>query len=1047
MAKQSLERQSTLSSSSNEESIVEGLDFRTKSIQESLAPLIAQVTTLARHKGRESAHLPGKKSRNPVKLAKAVDLAVERFITAGRQIAEDNPEFKQRLLHACYSVFESSKVMKEHTTAFVEDPRSSERRAGMIKASRALLGSVAKLMIEADYIDVQNLLRASYRIEELLKGLASAGDMKEVMDLWRVFAPEVVGLMQLASQRQQEFKEDLVRERMAVSRAEFDKFSKLFLTCAQTYIEHSSQLSAKENRDFVLGQMNKALRTICAVADGESPASLDPNDVIVVPSAEVGDVEKSFDILESFINTCRRGPPTAEDLDQMTQNLEVVSRAASFMAESHRARGRSCAAIVSSCKSMVESFKTLASASCALQGRRKRELVGKETRQKLSSLKHELRRGMVDHISDAFVDTSGPVLDLVETAEKGEQNRMEDRTTSFLLHAREIEKVATQAASLSDSTQGVKLVRYTTQKLTMLAPQVVSAAETLSVDPSNKSAQENMAAFKDLWEETVESLTDAVDIIVPVQVFMAVTDAHIKEDIQNCIKSTSEDKMADIKDTTGLVRGRCARLMRVVRADMEEVPTRYTGSDKAKIFGAFVRLREKVLPKFSEEAERAVDILSTTHNPSLVDVHALRHAGGKVSESITSLRKAVLRTLPIEELADDEESLGLVDAVPTQDSHSQEQLHPPKLSSLSPPQAPSPPPPQVPPPPPPQAPSLTPPQVPPPPPQAPSLTPPQVPPPPPQAPSLTPPQVPPPPPQAPSLTPPQVPPPPPPQPPSLVAQSSPKRSEPRRIVFERSPIPSDSVKSDPIPSQPIIATLPESEQMKLARESEALQEEHAKLQTEASKWVEVSSDSDLIILARELCSMMMDMSDFTRGQGPLRGADDVIQTALDIVRAGDLLSTLAKKTADECPDASCKRDLLAYLEQVKLCCHQLKICSAVRADLRASVRERVERASALMTAAKNLTNAVVLTVKMCYIASKSIAKVKGSAPGTLLQWEMKTPRKKDLMGATYQEESEEDNAGSNAKSSRNPFNRYDSTIAPLRELGEFRGKGIQSTCV
>ena len=123
-----------------------------------------QVTTLARHKGRESAHLPGKKSRNPVKLAKAVDLAVERFITAGRQIAEDNPEFKQRLLHACYSVFESSKVMKEHTTAFVEDPRSSERRAEMIKASRALLGSVAKLMIEADYIDVQNLLRASYRV-------------------------------------------------------------------------------------------------------------------------------------------------------------------------------------------------------------------------------------------------------------------------------------------------------------------------------------------------------------------------------------------------------------------------------------------------------------------------------------------------------------------------------------------------------------------------------------------------------------------------------------------------------------------------------------------------------------------------------------------------------------------------------------------------------------------------------------------------------------------------------------------------------------------
>ena len=36
------------------------------------------------------------------------------------------------------------------------------------------------------------------------------------------------------------------------------------------------------------------------------------------------------------------------------------------------------------------------------------------------------------------------------------------------------------------------------------------------------------------------------------------------------------------------------------------------------------------------------------------------------------------------------------------------------------------------------------------------------------------------------------------------------------------------------------------------------------------------------------------------------------------------------------------------------------------------MREKVESASALMTAAKNLMNAVVLTVKMCYIASKAV---------------------------------------------------------------------------
>ncbi|KYO43752.1 hypothetical protein Y1Q_0015290 [Alligator mississippiensis] len=34
-----------------------------------------------------------------------------------------------------------------------------------------------------------------------------------------------------------------------------------------------------------------------------------------------------------------------------------------------------------------------------------------------------------------------------------------------------------------------------------------------------------------------------------------------------------------------------------------------------------------------------------------------------------------------------------------------------------------------------------------------------------------------------------------------------------------------------------------------------------------------------------------------------------------------------------CPDQSCKQDLLAYLEQIKLYSHQLKICSQVRAEI------------------------------------------------------------------------------------------------------------------
>lgn len=83
----------------------------------------------------------------------------------------------------------------------------------------------------------------------------------------------------------------------------------------------------------------------------------------------------------------------------------------------------------------------------------------------------------------------------------------------------------------------------------------------------------------------------------------------------------------------------------------------------------------------------------------------------------------------------------------------------------------------------------------------------------------------------------------------------------------------------------------------------------------------------------------------------------------DIARAGQYLGKLVQQVADEvhvklnnklcsycthacishmqCPDESCRKDLLAYMERMQLCCHQLKITSSVSADLGESVKEAV----------------------------------------------------------------------------------------------------------
>ena len=84
-------------------------------------------------------------------------------------------------------------------------------------------------------------------------------------------------------------------------------------------------------------------------------------------------------------------------------------------------------------------------------------------------------------------------------------------------------QVATLACSLSSDGQGVKLTKYITKRVMILAPQVVNAADTLVGNTKSKSAQRNMAAFEGFWKETVYALVESIDTIIPVQDFLAVS--------------------------------------------------------------------------------------------------------------------------------------------------------------------------------------------------------------------------------------------------------------------------------------------------------------------------------------------------------------------------------------------------------------------------------------------------------------------------------------------------------------------------------------------
>lgn len=60
---------------------------------------------------------------------------------------------------------------------------------------------------------------------------------------------------------------------------------------------------------------------------------------------------------------------------------------------------------------------------------------------------------------------------------------------------------------------------------------------------------------------------------------------------------------------------------------------------------------------------------------------------------------------------------------------------------------------------------------------------------------------------------------------------------------------------------------------------------------------------------------------------------DVINAAKKISEAGTNLDKFTRMIADQCPESSTKKDLLAYLQRIALYCHQLNITSKVKADV------------------------------------------------------------------------------------------------------------------
>uniref|UniRef100_A0A8V0XWS2 Catenin alpha 3 n=1 Tax=Gallus gallus TaxID=9031 RepID=A0A8V0XWS2_CHICK len=851
------------------------LQIQTFTVEKLLEPLIIQVTTLVKCPQNPSGKKKGRSKRARILLA-SVEEATQNLLDKGEKIAKEAVVLKEELHAALADVQKESQALKISAEAFTGDPCYLPKRQAVVQTARSLLTAVTRLLILADMVDVAYLLEHLTVFQRTFETLRNVSSKSDLQNTYQKFQKDLENLDYLAYKRQQDLKSSDQRDEIAAARATLKENSSLLHSVCSACLEHSDVASLTASKDSICSEIQNALNVISNASQGVGNKKGQPASYRATLGSALDELEHLI-IQDPLVVSEEKIRPSLE------KRLEAIISGAALLADSSCTRDFHRERIIAECNAIRQALQDL-----------------------LSEYINNLRKAIIDHISDSFLDTTVPLLVLIEAAKNGREKEIKEYAAIFREHTGRLVEVANLACSLSTNEDGMKIVQMAANHLETLCPQVINAALALSARPKSQVVKNNMEMYRSIWENHVHVLTEAVDDITSIDDFLAVSESHILEDVNKCIIALREQNADNLDRAAGAIRGRASRVAHIVSGEMDNYePGAYTEGVMKNV----QYLTKSVIPEFISQVNIALESLSknTVH---LFDDNQFVDVSKKVYDTIHTIRCSVMMIRTPEELED-------VSDLEDHDTRSR-----------------------------------------------------------------------------------------------------------------------TSIQTEGKTDRAKMTQLPEAEKEKIAEQVADFKKVKSKLDAEIEIWDDTSND--IIVLAKRMCVIMMEMTDFTRGRGPLKNTSDVINAAKMISESGSRMDVLARLIANQCPDQSCKQDLLAYLEQIKLYSHQLKICSQVRAEIQNLGGELIVSAldsvTSLIQAAKNLMNAVVQTVKMSYIASTKIIKIQSPTGPRhpVVMWRMKAPEKKPLI---KREKPEEIYAAVRKGSAKK-------RIHPVQVMSEFRGREI-----
>jgi catenin alpha len=331
--------------------------IRSRAVEETLAPLIQQITILANGSTGMNNRVKGRSKRANV-IVESFKEAIREFIKQGTEIAQENIEMRDELLNAVNDVRLSGDRMANGVHEYTHDPFSSDKRSIMLQIAKELLASVARLLTLADIIDCNSLSRIIALVQKDLENIRKASNQDELMYHYKQFGQNLADLIEKSGSRQADLNDPRLRDELASARATLKKHSLKLFTASKTLIRHPEIKASQAMHDFVMKEIAYAIDRIHAISTNKVSSENMSNlfDEAASLSAALDELDRQVLSLNPV------GFNESKMRLKMENQLEEIISAVALMADSNSTRQNRRDRIVDECNALRQALQDLLNA-------------------------------------------------------------------------------------------------------------------------------------------------------------------------------------------------------------------------------------------------------------------------------------------------------------------------------------------------------------------------------------------------------------------------------------------------------------------------------------------------------------------------------------------------------------------------------------------------------------------------------------------------------------------------------------------------------------